>query len=97
MSDFTQEQYKAAIPRCCSATMQEHLDMLLCWGLAASLRDGTPMNCSGCDRKNPAIPSPSDNPGRRMTRAEAEAMERAFWRSVDIIEEPLEKAGDKHG
>ena len=61
--------------------------MLLCWGLAASLRDGTPMNCSGCDRKNPAIPSPSDNPGRRMTRAEAEAMERAFWRSVEIIDD----------
>ena len=61
MADFTQAQYEAAIPRCCSASMREHLDMLLCWGLAASIRDGTAMNCDGCDRKIAAIHSPSDS------------------------------------
>ena len=63
MADFTQAQYEAAIPRCCSASMREHLDMLLCWTLAASIRDGTAMNCDGCDRKIAAIPSPSDSTG----------------------------------
>ena len=61
MADFTQAQYEAAIPRCCSASMREHLDMLLCWALAASIRDGTAMNCDGCDRKIAAIRSPHDS------------------------------------
>lgn len=35
--------------------------------------------------------SPANEPIslRRITRAEAEAMDRAFWRSVEIIDEPL--------
>jgi hypothetical protein len=60
-SDFTEEQYRAAIPKCCSyKTLDEHMNMLLCWGLAASLRVGKPMNCSPCDLKIPEIPSPHE-------------------------------------
>jgi len=56
MADFTEAEYTAAIPRCCSRqTLQEHVDMMLCWGLAAAIRDGHPMDCSGCDLRNPAI------------------------------------------
>ena len=62
MPDFTEEQYKATIPKCCMLqTMQEHLEMMLCWSLCASIRDGTPMDCRGCDYKNPAIPSPQES------------------------------------
>ena len=58
MADFTEEQYKAAIPRCCSyQRFEEHMAMMLCWGLAAAIRAGKKMDCSGCDMKNPAIPS----------------------------------------
>ncbi len=62
MADFTEAQYAAAIPRCCSLqTLQEHLDILLCWGLAAAIRGRHPMDCTGCDLKNPAIPAVQHN------------------------------------
>ena len=55
MSDFTEAEYAAAIPACCSqSTLQMHLDMLLCWGLAASLREGKPMDCGGCELRKPS-------------------------------------------
>ena len=54
--DFTEEQYKSAIPTCCSMqTLQEHMDIMLCWGLAASIRAGKPMDCTGCDLRNPNV------------------------------------------
>ena len=34
-----------------------------------------------------ALQSPDETTVRRMTRAEADAMERAFWRSVEIVDE----------
>ena len=49
---ITEEQYAAAIPKCCQMqTMPEHMDMMLCWGLAAALRRGETMNCDGCEMK----------------------------------------------
>jgi hypothetical protein len=54
MPDFTQEQYEAAIPSCCSLeTLEEHMGIMLCWGLAASLRAGKPMDCGGCYLRKP--------------------------------------------
>lgn len=51
-AEITDEQYAAAIPACCQMqTMQEHLEMLLCWGLSAALRRGEAMNCDGCEMK----------------------------------------------
>jgi hypothetical protein len=61
MVDFDEAQYVAAIPKCCSRqTLEEHMNMLLCWGLAASIRAGHKMDCSGCDLKNPDIPVERD-------------------------------------
>ena len=65
MADFNASQYAAAIPRCCSRqTLQGHLDMLLCWGLAAAIRDGHPMDCGGCELRNPAIPAVPQSPAQ---------------------------------
>ncbi len=48
--DFTEAEYAAAIPSCCSHQgIEEHMAMMLCWGLSKSLQEGKPMNCSGCD------------------------------------------------
>lgn len=50
MKDFTEAEYTAAIPKCCFyQTLEQHMDMMLCWGLTASLREGYPMDCTGCD------------------------------------------------
>jgi hypothetical protein len=49
-ADFTEAEYEAAIPECCSATtLEDHKHMMLCWGLAAAIRAGKPMDCTGCD------------------------------------------------
>lgn len=54
MTDFTEAQYKAAIPGCCSKrTLQEHMAMMLCWGLASALRAGKAMDCNGCELRLP--------------------------------------------
>jgi len=61
VADFTEAEYAAAIPRCCSRqTLQGHIEMMLCWGLAAAIRAGHKMDCTGCDLKNPAIPVDRD-------------------------------------
>lgn len=50
MADFTKAQYAAAIPVCCDyQTLEGHVGMMLCWGLAAALRAGHAMDCTGCD------------------------------------------------
>lgn len=60
MRDFTEAEYEAAIPPCCSVrTMEDHKRMMLCWGLAAALRANEPMDCSGCDLKQPDKPQES--------------------------------------
>ena len=49
MIEVTEELYAASIPKECShRTIQEHLDMMLCWGLTASIEQGKKMNCSEC-------------------------------------------------
>jgi hypothetical protein len=63
MTDFTEKEYAAAIPKCCSyQTMQQHMDMMLCWGLAASLRNGEPMDCSGCELNTEQFPVGGEQP-----------------------------------
>jgi hypothetical protein len=58
MAELTEGAYAAGIPRCCSRqTVEEHKAMLLCWGLVAALEAGKKMDCSGCDLRNPSIPS----------------------------------------
>lgn len=48
--DFSEAEYVAAIPACCSHQgIEEHMAMMLCWGLAAAVRAGEVMDCSGCD------------------------------------------------
>jgi hypothetical protein len=50
MADFTKDAYEARIPACCERqTMEDHMSMMLCWGLAAAVRQGRKMDCSGCD------------------------------------------------
>lgn len=46
---ITREQYEAAIPKCCAyQTMEEHEEIMLCWGLASSVEKGYEINCGGC-------------------------------------------------
>jgi hypothetical protein len=48
---ITPDQYKAAIPTCCSyRTYEEHVDgLMLCWGLVLAIEQNIPMDCSGCE------------------------------------------------
>lgn len=42
--------YEAHIPACCEyQTLEGHMHMMLCWGLAAAVEAGRKMDCSGCD------------------------------------------------
>lgn len=47
---MNEDDYKAHIPACCEyQTMEMHLGMMLCWGLAAARRQGKKMDCRDCD------------------------------------------------
>ena len=46
---ITREQYEDAIPKCCAyQTIEAHESIMLCWGLAAAVERGEPMNCDNC-------------------------------------------------
>lgn len=47
----TSEEYQAAIPKhCFFQTADEHVEQLmLCWGLLASIEGGYIMNCGNCE------------------------------------------------
>ena len=46
----TEELYKANIPDCCQfRTFEEHMEIMLCWGLVSSIEQGKTQNCSFCD------------------------------------------------
>jgi len=51
--EITQAEYEAAIPRWCGyQTIEEHLDMMLCWSLVRHVEDGKPKSrasCRGCE------------------------------------------------
>lgn len=49
--NITEEEYQAAIPKCCEfQTTEEHLKFLvLCWGLLESIRMGTTLKCGICE------------------------------------------------
>ena len=46
---MTEKDYEAHIPACCHyQTMEGHMHMMLCWGLAAAVEKGQRMDCRGC-------------------------------------------------
>ena len=46
---MTEEDYKNAIPKNCEyQDIEKHKDMMLCWGLARSVENNTPMICGKC-------------------------------------------------
>lgn len=50
--EVTAEIYKKNIPKCCSLkTIQQHEDILLCWGLLASIKKGYTMDCGDCEMR----------------------------------------------
>jgi len=53
VSTFTEADYAAAIPPCCSLRpAKEHMDMMLCWSLAYRLEAQQPITpdmCTGCE------------------------------------------------
>lgn len=51
MTTLTKETYASRIPKCCSMQLiEQHEDMLLCWGLVSSIEKDYVMDCSGCDQ-----------------------------------------------
>jgi hypothetical protein len=47
---MTELDYEAHIPACCEyQTLESHMAMMLCWGLAAAVEKGKRMDCRGCD------------------------------------------------
>jgi len=48
---LTEDNYEAAIPKCCFYQGYEaHAKgLMLCWGLVRAIEEGERMNCSGCD------------------------------------------------
>lgn len=47
--EATKEVYKYSIPECCRyRTIEEHENILLCWGLVVAIENGVTMNCDGC-------------------------------------------------
>lgn len=58
----TIEQYEAAIPECCAyQIIDEHENIMLCWGLLRAVEEGREMGCGGCgenvmvDNFNPSL------------------------------------------
>lgn len=48
--ELTEELYTKNIPKNCAyQTLEQHKEMLLCWGLASSIENNKPMNCGICD------------------------------------------------
>jgi hypothetical protein len=46
----TEQKYIEMIPSCCSRkTMQEHIDMNLCWGLIIAVELEKDVNCNHCE------------------------------------------------
>ena len=53
--NYSEADYLAAIPACCSMqTIEEHVEIMLCWGLSAAVSRNEPMNCGDCEMKNNA-------------------------------------------
>jgi hypothetical protein len=51
MTNF-ESDYMNAIPDCCSLrTLDEHREIMLCWGLSSAVRDGRSMECGDCEMK----------------------------------------------
>lgn len=53
---MTPDEYEKSIPKHCALkTMKEHAEIMLCWGLAASIRGNYPPNCEGCEFNEQAL------------------------------------------
>ncbi len=51
MTVLTKELYASKIPKCClMQSIEQHEDIMLCWGLASAIEHGKIMDCSGCDQ-----------------------------------------------
>lgn len=49
----TVDDYERAIPKNCKlTTIEEHVDIMLCWGLSRSIGSNTKMNCGWCEFNN---------------------------------------------
>lgn len=47
---ITIEQYMAAVPACCALiTIEDHEEIMMCWGLLLAVRTNHYMNCDGCE------------------------------------------------
>jgi hypothetical protein len=61
VTDATEAEYAAAIPKCCSRqTLEQHVDMMLCWGLVAAIRNGRTMDCSCCPLSTEQVATPPE-------------------------------------
>ena len=58
MKSNTEADYAAGIPECCMLNLQEHRNMLLCWGLVNALENERPMDCSRCEFRR--LPKPQE-------------------------------------
>jgi len=46
---ITREQYEKAIPECCAhKTIEDHENIMLCWGLENAIEENRIMNCYFC-------------------------------------------------
>ena len=54
-----EEKYAAAIPAWCSRrTLEEHMEMYLCWSMVQYVEQDLPVpfiNCYRCDLRNPEV------------------------------------------
>jgi len=52
MIKVTPELYEQNIPKCCSyRTLQEHEEIMLCWGLVSAIENEKEMNCGSCPER----------------------------------------------
>ena len=47
--DHEWREYERQVNEKCSLSIQEHNDMLMCWGLLNAVRHGREMICTGCE------------------------------------------------
>ena len=46
---MTEGEYIKAIPKNCEyQSIEDHIDMMLCWGLVSSIEKNKPMKCGSC-------------------------------------------------
>jgi len=52
-NQYSEKDYESAIPKCCRlTTLRQHMDILLCWSLCASIQQNSPIVCGWCEFNN---------------------------------------------